>query len=76
MATYKGVYFCESDHDRWFETREEADQFDNVAEINAWVAAEFHTDFPLISSVVDRIMERYEITQRWDWKEPAEDVQE
>lgn len=75
MAKLKTVYFCESDPEKWFYTQKEADNFDKVSEVKAWVVADFHTDFPLISSAVERIMKRYEITQRWDWKAPDQDEQ-
>lgn len=77
MATYKGVYFCESDPDKWFDNREDAERFDKVEEVSEWAKS---IPGGLIArpmcDVISHIMERYEINQRWDWKEPAEDVQE
>lgn len=76
MATCKTVWFCETDPLRWFENSTDADRFDKINEIERWIyEIEDGYGCVKVSKAVERLFERYEITQRWDWKAP-EDVQE
>ena len=77
MATYKTVYICDSDPEKWFEKREEAERFDKAAEVTAFIknGGESLAD-KYIMAIVDRVLERYDITQRWDYAEPAKEDQD
>jgi len=71
MAKLKSVYFSDTDPSKWFENREDAERFDKGNEVAEWVVE--HPDERTgmtVSDIVARIMERYEITQRWDYKAP------
>ena len=71
MAKFKSVYFCESDPSKWFEKREDAERFDKINEVVLWLAGPRDEGIVMaIADLVARLMERYEITQRWDWKAP------
>ena len=70
MAICKYVWVCESDPSKYFENSKDAERFDRKAEVETWVNEETNTEYPHISSVIERIMERYEITQRYDYKAP------
>jgi len=71
MAKFKSVYFCESDPSKWFEKREDAERFDKINEVVLWLADPPDEDIVMaIADLVARLMERYEITQRYDYKAP------
>jgi len=75
MATCKTVWFSESDPEKWFKECRDAERFDRAAEVVGFV-----NDRGIggsgVADVVNRIMERYNIEQRYDWVEPAKDDQD
>lgn len=74
MATCKTVWFSETDLSKWFESSKEAELFDKKQELISYIRA--HRNFELqVKVIIDIIMERYEITQRWDWIESYKDNQ-
>jgi len=70
MVTCKTVWFCESDPERWFKRLSEAEEFDKVNEIISFIKEGCNSDSPQVEHIVERLMIRYEIRQRWDYKEP------
>ena len=79
MAIYKGVYFCESDPSKWFENMKDADRFDEVSEIESHIKGYLDESYKSDQDarlIAEHMLKRYEIKQRWDWKEPDGDVQE
>ena len=82
MAKFKSVYFSESNPERWFETRDEADQFDKAAEIAEWLKdvpipdiSSFHSDV-FWANLINHLMERYDLQERWDYKARLAEVVE
>jgi len=71
MATCKSVWFCESDPEKWFVDHKDAERFDQIAEIADYIDENMKEGVEVkIEDVVWKLMERYEIKQRWDWKAP------
>lgn len=81
MATLKCVYFCDSDPDQWFENSADAEREDKKNEVGNYVEKYWISQEDSLSNhykVIRAILERYDITERWDYKSSheAEDVQE
>jgi len=67
MAKFKSVYFSEINPSMWFETREEAEQYDKAAEVATWIE-EDPGECISTRQIVARIMDRYDLQERWDYK--------
>jgi len=78
MAKYKGVWFSESNPTKWFEQSKDAENFDKAAEVVDFIRkCSFMADGGNpVAAIVDRIMERYTIEQRYDYIPPAGDEDE
>ena len=72
MATYKGVWFSESDPTKWFEEADGARQFDKAAEVVAYLrdALDEESQELTLPVIVKRMMERYTISERYDYVPP------
>lgn len=58
----KSKYFCEDG--TWFETRKEAEDYEERQVPIDWVGGH--------SEVIDRLLERFTIKERYNWKPPEE----
>ena len=76
MAKMDTVYFAEDGSGKWFPDRSECERYEKSVEVLDWVysCGPFKDGTTTAREVVERISMKYEVKQRWDWKEPETEV--
>jgi len=67
MPEMKTVYFTKDG--KWFENRDEAVRHELIEEVVEYVSDDVGYD--LTHDIVEAILKRYKLEQRWDWVEPT-----
>jgi len=72
MPKYKSVYFAPDG--TWFEDREECQEYEDKQALINWIidTSSGGLDRKDVEWIASKLLERYNIEQKWNWKKPEE----